>query len=183
LEPTNNILQVLVQRAVKGEASAQALLYQQYSKAMFHICLRITSNRQTAEDILQDSFILAFKNLHQLKESVHFGGWLKRIVVNECIKQTKQNWSWQDWEEEHEQISNAEEGEWWKTVNIEMVYEQIKTLPEGCKQIFNLYVFEDYSHKEIASLLSISESTSKSQYHRARQLLKDKINQQMALNG
>jgi len=172
-----------VQRAVKGDASAQALLYQQFSKAMFHICLRMSKNRNAAEDILQDSFILAFKNLHQVKEATQFGGWLKRIVVNECIRQTKQNWQWQDWEEEHDQISNEQETEWWKLVNIEMVYQQIATLPEGCRQIFNLYVFEDYTHKEIAVLLSISESTSKSQYHRARQLLKEKINQQIAING
>ena len=172
-----------MQRAVKGDASAQALLYQQFSKAMFHICLRMSKNRNAAEDILQDSFILAFKNLHQVKEATQFGGWLKRIVVNECIRQTKQNWQWQDWEEEHDQISNEQETEWWKLVNIEMVYQQIATLPEGCRQIFNLYVFEDYTHKEIAVLLSISESTSKSQYHRARQLLKEKINQQIAING
>ncbi len=183
MEPNNNILQVLVQRAVKGEASAQALLYQQYCKAMFHVCLRITNNQHSAEDILQDAFILAFKNLHQLKDSAQFGGWLKRIVVNECIRQIKQNWTWQDWEEVRTQISDEEEVEWWKTVNIEMVYEQIKALPDGCKQIFNLYVFEDYSHKEIAALLYISESTSKSQYHRARQLLKEKITQQMAIHG
>lgn len=172
-----------MQKAVKGDASAQALLYQQFSKAMFHICLRMSKNRNAAEDILQDSFIIAFKNLHQLKEASQFAGWLKRIVVNECIRQTKQNWQWQDWEEEFDQFSNEQETEWWKLVNIEMVYQQIKSLPEGCKQIFNLYVFEDYSHKEIAVMLSISESTSKSQYHRARQLLKEKINQQMAING
>ena len=172
-----------MQKAVKGDASAQALLYQQFSKAMFHICLRMSKNRNAAEDILQDSFIIAFKNLHQLKEASQFAGWLKRIVVNECIRQTKQNWQWQDWEEEFDQFSNEQETEWWKLVNIEMVYQQIKSLPEGCKQIFNLYVFEDYSHKEIAVMLSISESTSKSQYHRARQLLKEKINQQIAING
>jgi RNA polymerase sigma-70 factor (ECF subfamily) len=183
LEPTKNILQELVQKAVKGEASAQALLYQQFSKAMFHICLRMSKNKNGAEDILQDSFILAFKNLHQLKDATQFGGWLKRIVVNECIRQTKQSWQWQDWEEQHDQISIEQEAEWWKTVNIEMVYQQIKALPEGCKQVFNLFVFEDYTHKEIAGLLSISESTSKSQYHRARQLLKNKINQQMAIHG
>lgn len=172
-----------MQKAVKGDASAQAKLYQQYSKAMFHICLRMTNNRTTAEDILQDSFILAFKNLHQLKDASQFGGWLKRIVVNECIRQAKQSWQWQDWEDEHDQVSNEQEEEWWKTVNIEMVYQQIRALPEGCKQVFNLYVFEDYSHKEIAAALTISESTSKSQYHRARQILKEKINQQMAING
>ena len=183
LEPANNILTLLVQKAVKGDAAAQSQLYQQFSKAMFHICLRMSKNKNGAEDILQDSFILAFKKLHQLKDATQFGGWLKRIVVNECIRQTKQSWLWQDWEDQHNQISNEQEEEWWKTVNIEMVYQQIKALPDGCKQVFILYVFEDYTHKEIAAMLIISESTSKSQYHRARKLLKEKINQQMAKNG
>lgn len=183
MEPANNILTLLVQKAVKGNASAQAQLYHQFSKAMFHICLRMTDHKNLAEDVLQDAFILAFKNLHQLKEGAQFGGWLKRIVVNECIRQTKQKWDWQEWDESQNQLADDLEEAWWKTVNIEMVYQQIKELPEGCKQVFNLYVFEDYSHKEIAKFLDISESTSKSQYHRARKILKEKINIQMALNG
>lgn len=183
MEAANNILTLLVRKAIKGEASAQAELYKLFSKAMFHICTRMTGNSSSAEDILQDAFILAFKNLHQLKETSQFGGWLKRIVVNECIRQSKQDWQWQDWEEEHDQISDTQEEEWWKLVNIEMVYQQIKALPEGCRQIFNLYVFEDYAHKEIAAMLAISESTSKSQYHRAKQILKEKISKQIAGNG
>ena len=183
LEPANNILTLLVQKAVKGNASAQSQLYQQFSKAMFHICIRMTGNSSAAEDILQDAFLLAFKNLHQLKEANQFGGWLKRIVVNECIRQSKQKWQWQDWEEQHDQIPEDQEEAWWKHVNIEMVYQQIKALPDGCREIFNLYVFEDYAHKEIATLLAISESTSKSQYHRAKQILKEKISKQIALNG
>jgi len=183
LEAANNILTLLVRKAVKGDAAAQSQLYQQFSKAMFHICLRMSKNKNEAEDILQDSFILAFKNLHQLKDAIQFGGWLKRIVVNECIRQTKQSWQWQDWEDQYDQISNEPEEEWWKAVNIEMVHQQISALPDGCKQVFNLYVFEDFSHKEIAAMLTISESTSKSQYHRAKKLLKEKINQQTAKNG
>lgn len=183
MEAANNILTLLVHKAVKGDTSAQSQLYGQFSKAMFHICVRMTGNSSLAEDILQDAFILAFKNLHQLKEAKQFGGWLKRIVVNECIRHSKQNWQWQDWEEQHDQIIDQQEEEWWKMVNIEMVYQQIKALPEGCRQIFNLYVFEDYAHKEIATMLAISESTSKSQYHRAKQILKEKISKQIALNG
>lgn len=170
-------------QAKNQDASAQALLYQQYSKAMFHICFRMMNTRERAEDVLQDAFIIAFKNIGQLRDASQFGGWLKRIVVNECIRQSKQNWKWEDWNEQFDQISNEQEEEWWKTVNIEIVYQKIKSLPEGCKQVFNLYVFEDYAHKEIAAFLNISESTSKSQYQRARQLLKEKIMQQMAIHG
>ena len=150
---------------------------------MFNICMRMTGNRNDAEDLLQDAFIIAFKSLHQLKDAVQFGGWLKRIVVNECIRFSKKNVRWNDWEEEKGQHIADEETEWWKTVNFEIIHREIRGLPEGCRQVFNLYVLEDYSHKAIADNLGITESTSKSQYHRARQLLKERITKQLQIHG
>ncbi|MNY53898.1 RNA polymerase sigma factor [compost metagenome] len=79
-------------------------------------------------------------------------------------------------------ISNEEPG-WWQTIDLSIVHKEIKNLPDGCRQVFNLYVLEDFSHKDIASNLGISESTSKSQYHRARQLLKERIIKQIQVNG
>ncbi len=143
----------------------------------------MTGNRNDAEDLLQDAFIIAFRNLHQLKDAVQFGGWLKRIVVNECIRFSKKNVRWNDWEEEKGQQVAEEETEWWKTVNFEIIHREIRGLPEGCRQVFNLFVLEDYSHKAIAENLGISESTSKSQYHRARQLLKERITKQLQIHG
>ncbi len=182
MEPVDNILALLVRKAVKGDSSAQSQLYQQFSKAMFNICTRMTGNYTSAEDILQEAFIIAFKNIKQLKEPLQFGGWLKRIVVNECIRNSKYQIKWQEWDEQFDERAEDETTEWWKTVDIEMVHRQIKILPDGCRQIFHLYVFENYSHKQIANALSISESTSKSQYHRAKQLLKERISKQLALN-
>ena len=143
----------------------------------------MTGNRSDAEDILQDVFIIAFRNLHQLKEAVHFGGWLKRIVVNECIRYTKKNFYWAEWEDERYNQIVVEEPEWWKTVSFDIIHREIKGLPDGCRQIFNLFVVEDYSHKAIAEELGISESTSKSQYHRARHLLKERITRQLQIHG
>ncbi len=143
----------------------------------------MTSNRSDAEDILQDAFIIAFRNLHQLKDEVQFGGWLKRIVVNECIRFSKKNIYWNEWEEEKTQQIADEATEWWKTVDFNIIHQEIKGLPDGCRQVFNLYVLEDYSHKAIAESLGISESTSKSQYHRARQLLKERITKQLQIHG
>ncbi len=143
----------------------------------------MTGNRNDAEDLLQDAFIIAFKSLHQLKDPVQFGGWLKRIVVNECIRFSKKNVRWNDWEEDKNQHIADEETEWWKTVNFEIIHKEIRGLPEGCRQVFNLYVLEDYSHKAIAENLGITESTSKSQYHRARQLLKERITKQLQIHG
>ncbi|HVZ25854.1 MAG TPA: sigma-70 family RNA polymerase sigma factor [Sediminibacterium sp.] len=172
-----------MRKACQGDADAQAWLYQQYSKAMFNICMRMAGNRNDAEDILQDVFILAFKNLAQLKEPAHFGGWLKRIVINECIRQGRKHVNWDTWDESRHEHPPTEDLEWWKTIRFELVHEAIKSLPAGCRQVFNLYVIEDFSHKEIAEQLGITESTSKSQYHRARFLLKDKIQQQLAIHG
>ena len=143
----------------------------------------MTSNRSDAEDILQDAFIIAFRNLHQLKDALQFGGWLKRIVVNECIRFSKKTIYWNDWEEEKTQQIADEATEWWKTVDFNIIHQEIKGLPDGCRQVFNLYVLEDYSHKAIAESLGISESTSKSQYHRARQLLKERITKQLQIHG
>ena len=183
MEPATTIQTAVVRKACKGDAEAQAWLYQQYSKSMFNICTRMTGNRSDAEDILQDAFMIAFKNLHQLKEAVQFGGWLKRIVVNECIRYSKKNFYWNEWEDEWNNQLAEEEPEWWKTVSFDIIHREIKGLPDGCRQVFNLFVVEDYSHKAIAEHLGISESTSKSQYHRARQLLKERITRQIQIHG
>lgn len=183
MEPVNNILSVWVQNALNGDSKAQSQLYQQYCKAMFHICTRMTGNKEQAEDLLQDAFVIAFKNLHQLKEANQFGGWLRRIVVNECIRFSKKTVRWLEWEEQFEEMADTDHTAWWKTVDLNMVHQQIKALPDGCREVFNLYALEDLSHKEIASQLGCSESTSKSQYHRAKQLLRERINTQIALHG
>lgn len=178
-----NTIQAVVRKASNGDEGAQTWLYNNFSKAMFNICIRMTGNRTDAEDILQNAFVLAFTKLHQLKEANQFGGWLKRITVNECINYSKKNFYWNEWEENHEDELVNEETEWWKTVDFTMIHREIKNLPDGCRQVFNLFVLEDFSHKQIADTLSISESTSKSQYHRARQLLKERINKQLQLHG
>ncbi|MFN3667508.1 MAG: RNA polymerase sigma factor [Sediminibacterium sp.] len=172
-----------MRKACLGDQASQAWLYKQYSKAMFNICTRMTGNTSDAEDLLQEAFMIAFRNLKQLKEPAQFGGWLKRIVVNECIRFCKKNTYWAPMDEQwNNTISNEEPG-WWQTIDLSIVHKEIKNLPDGCRQVFNLYVLEDFSHKDIASNLGISESTSKSQYHRARQLLKERIIKQIQVNG
>jgi RNA polymerase sigma factor (sigma-70 family) len=175
LEHATDILIAVVKQAGRGDESAQGLLYRQFSKAMFNICTRMADNRQDAEDLLQESFILAFRSLSQLKEPASFGGWLKRIVINECIRYSKKTVRWQDIEQLPEQADTEERTDWFREIDIGRVNEEIRKLPPACKAVFNLYVLEDYSHKEIAQALGITESTSKSQYHRARQLLKERL--------
>lgn len=131
----------------------------------------MAGNRSDAEDILQEAFIIAFKSLHQLKDEVLFGGWLRRIVVNECIRYSKKSFYWQDWDEADHEHRTDDAVEWWQEIDMTIIHQQIKALPDGCRQIFNLYVLEDYSHKQIADNLGVSEGTSKSQYSRAKQLI------------
>jgi RNA polymerase sigma factor (sigma-70 family) len=177
-----NIQGNLLRKAAAGDDNARNMLYRQYSKAMFNICLRMTADRANAEDVLQDAFILAFKNLRQVKDENALAGWLRRIVVNECIRHTKKSIKWSPLAEDHE-VADAGESGWFRDVSIEQLQKEINSLPDGCRQVFNLFVLEDFSHKEIAEALSISESTSKSQYQRARHLLKERILKQLVKYG
>jgi RNA polymerase sigma factor (sigma-70 family) len=183
LKAPENIQTAIVQRAAHGDADAQAWLYAQYSKAMYNICIRMTGNKAYAEDVLHDAFVAALKNIKQLKQPENFGGWLKRIVVNECIQHCKKTFYWSEWDETDDENITDEPIEWWTTISMEMIHNAIKNLPEGCRQIFVLYAMEDNSHKEIANQLGITEGTSKSQYHRAKALLKQKVSIQIAENG
>lgn len=183
LENTVHIQEKAIANALKGNHTAMEYLYNQFSKAMYNVCIRMAGNRTDAEDILQESFLIAFDKLHQLKEAAQFGGWLKRIVVNECIKYSKKNFYWDDWNEDWNDTMKEEDIAWMGAIEMKQIQEAIKNLPDGCRQVFNLFVLEDFSHKEIGNSLGISEGTSKSQYFRAKNILKDKLTKQLFNNG
>lgn len=165
----------LVHHAQKGNASAMEALYKQYGKAMYNVCTRMMGAGGNAEDVLQDSFVIAFKNLHQLKDAAQFGGWLKRVVINECIRQGKKKNTWDEWDDTRHDVADDDEKHWWDEISMAEIHAQIKALPDGCRQVFTLYAIENFGHKDIAAQMGISESTSKSQYHRAKQLLREKL--------
>lgn len=142
----------------------------------------MTGNKTDAEDILHDAFIYAFEHMDQLREPAAFGGWLSRIVMSKCIQVSKAHLRWKDLDDNYN-IPADDQTEWWSGIRLEQMHEEIKNLPNGCRQVFVLYVFEDLGHKAIAESLGISESTSKSQYQRARQLLKERITKQISING
>lgn len=176
MAPEINIQVTAINKAKLGHHDALEWLYNSYSKAMFNICCRMIGKKNDAEDVLQDVFVIAFKNLHQLKDEMQFGGWLKRITINECIRYSKKqiyNDNWND--AQFEDLKDDETVHWWNDIELQTIHEAVKQLPNGCRQIFNLYAIENFSHKEIASSLNISESTSKSQYHRAKKLLKEAL--------
>lgn len=164
----------LVNRCRKGEKSAHYGLYLEYADAMFSICNRLIPNPTDAEEILQDAFVKAYTKLNKLKDNRKFGGWLKTITINECLnflkkKKVAYDELSQSFTDTEEMVDDGIQ------IDRETLREAINGLPKGSRIIFNLYLIEGYKHKEIARMLGISESTSKSQYARAKQLLKENL--------
>ncbi len=166
----------LILRCVRGERKAQFELYKLYSRQMFSICMRMLSQRDEAEDALQEAFVAAFKSIEQFKHESTFGAWLKRIVVNKCINAVnrKNRSSWISINNDSIDIAE-EESEEPLSIEPEQLSAAIKNLPEGCRMVFTLYAFENYPHAEVAQMLNISVGTSKSQYNRAKALLKQEL--------
>ncbi|EAR01242.1 hypothetical protein FB2170_10996 [Maribacter sp. HTCC2170] len=138
---------------------------------MYNIGMRMLGNKEDAEDIVQDSFIDAFKNLSRFEYKSSFGAWLKRIVINKSINYLKAKQLPVVPMESHEYHLTEEVVEKTEAMDIRKVKKGIAKLPTGYKQIINLYLIEGYDHLEIGEILDISTSTSKSQYHRAKKKL------------
>jgi RNA polymerase sigma-70 factor (ECF subfamily) len=183
LNNNNHTLLTLVKSARNGALPAQEALYYQYCKAMYNLCIRMCGNETDAHDLLQEGFITAFEKLHQLKDAETFGGWLKRIMINQCIAHSKRkNIFGNLLVAENETAEEAVENRW-DAISMEELHYAIKQLPEGCRQIFVLYAIEDYTHQQIASELGLSTGTSKSQYNRAKRLLQHILLKKLASNG
>ncbi len=167
----------IIDRCLQGDARAQYTLYRNFSKAMYNIAIRLMGNRMDAEDVLQESFIKAFQSLEELNDPRAFGGWLKRIVINRCISlQRKKKYLFEEIEDNRLEDTEAEDDDPVAELDPGLVHQSIKELPEGARTIIVLRALEGLAHKEIAEMLSISESTSKTQYHRALKLLKNTLN-------
>ena len=163
--------QTLVEQCKTGNTSSQYELYSLYVDAMFNVGLRFLGNKEDAEDIVQDSFVDAFKNLDRFKYESSFGAWLKRIVINKCINHLRVRRIPVVPMEAHEFHLTDEEPVEADAVDLKKVKLGISKLPDGYRQIINLYLIEGYDHVEIGEVLGVSTSTSKSQYHRAKKKL------------
>ncbi len=158
------------------------ILFKSYFRGMYNICLRMLNNKQDAEDVLHDAFYSAFINYHKLKDKDSFGAWLKRIVVNHCVSFVRKKIHFLDIEKFDASLDN-EVDEWMQELSMSDINNEIMKLPDGCRVVFNMYLLEDYSHRQIAEMLDISESTSKSQYHRAKKILRTKLQRQLTINN
>lgn len=166
-----NINVQILERCKNGEVKAQFLLYKQYSKAMYNIAIRFLNNKMDAEDILQESFVTAFEKLGELSSQNAIGSWLKRIVINNCITYIRRSKFEFDDVDDYASLMDPEDTEGDLRIDPAIVHAAIKDLPPGGRTILVLHALEGYKHREIAEMLDISESTSKSQYRRALDLL------------
>lgn len=174
-----DIHQPLVRKAMNGDSKALHELYKLYSRAMYNTCCRILNNEADAEDMLQEIFIEAFSKLNSFRFESTFGAWLKRITVNRCINELRKRKLALEYQEILQE-PNPEELEEPDQEDIELSVERIRhamaLLPDGYRVIFSLYMLEGYDHEEIASILNISESTSKTQLMRAKKRIIDILN-------
>ena len=172
-----NIHAELIDGCVRGERAAQNEIYKLYSKAMFNIALRITNNRDDAEDALQESFASAFKNLKSYKGTATFGAWLKRIVINKAINVVKKKQVETVTFEEGgiESLAESDHDLWPEeiTLSVEKIKRAVQLLPVGYRLVFSLYLLEGYDHQEIAEILGITMSTSKSQFNRSKKKIRE----------
>jgi len=161
----------IIEECRKGNSRAQFILYNQYSKAMYNLAYRILNNREDTEDILQDVFVECFRNIDSFRFESTFGAWLKKITINKCINQIKKKKIDLTLYDTLPSVTYEEEEE--ALYDTEKIFKSIETLPDGYRIILTLYLLEGYDHSEISQILGISESTSKSQYSRAKEKLRN----------
>jgi len=164
----------IIELSKEGNPKAQYQLYKLYSKAM---CIRMLNNREEAEDLLQESFTDAFMKLGTFRYESSFGTWMKRIVINKCINSIQKKKVDLVLSEQQVEAADPEETVDYSRIEMDVrkIHHAMEELPDGYRVIFSLYAMEGYDHTEIAQILGISESTSKSQYLRAKQKIRDII--------
>lgn len=166
----NNKTIPLIEECRKGNSKAQFRIYNQYSKAMYNLAYRMMNNREDAEDILQEGFLECFRNIGSFRFESTFGAWLKSIIINRCINQIrKKKIDLLYYENVPSDLPEEEPDVIYDTTRI---FRGIEKLPDGYRIILTLYLLEGYDHTEISQILGISESTSKSQYSRAKDKLR-----------
>jgi RNA polymerase sigma factor (sigma-70 family) len=166
--------EAILQGCLQNNPSSQRELYSRYSPKMLAVCYRFAHNREDAEDMLQEGFIKVFSQIHTFRNQGAFEGWIRRIVVHTCINHLKKNKRFNESVDLiHANTVQIREETVPSIVQAKQIVECIRILPMGYRTVLNLYAIEGYSHKEIAEMLDIEESTSRSQYTRAKQMLED----------
>ncbi len=171
-----NIHQEIIDQCREGNQKAHFQLYKLYYRPMYSICMRIINNATEAEDVMQESFLNAFTKIDTYKGEVSFGAWLKKIVINRSLDYLKKRKV--KFEEINEKTNQLPDYQMEiKEVNMKVIKDAIQKLPDGYRVVFSLFLIEGYDHEEISEILGISNTSSRTQYLRAknklRELLKD----------
>ena len=166
-------LQKLIHQCKRRELKAQEELYKLYSAKFFALCLKYSGSYEEAQDLLQDGFLKIFTRIDQFSGKGSFEGWMTRIFINSAIKKSKKQHLFLSLTEDYPEETQVDFDE--DLLSADFLISIIQELPTAYRHVFNLYVMDGYSHKEIAAMLEISEGTSKSNLARARQKLKARI--------
>jgi RNA polymerase sigma-70 factor (ECF subfamily) len=166
--------EAILKGCLQNDAASQRELYNRYSPKMLSVCYRFAQNREDAEDMLQEGFIKVFSQMHTFENRGAFEGWIRRIVVHTCINILKKNKKFNESVDIiHANAVQVREDSVPSIIQAKQVVECIRMLPIGYRTVLNLYAIEGYSHREIADALEIEESTSRSQFTRAKAMLED----------
>src|SRR5438067_132191 len=166
--------EAILQGCVRNNAAAQKALYEKFSAKMLVVCYRYAHNREDAEDMLQEGFIKIFSQIRTFENRGAFEGWIRRIIVHTCINILKKNKKFSESVDIiHANGVQVREDSVPAVIQAKQVVECIRMLPIGYRTVLNLYAVEGYSHREIANMLDIEESTSRSQYTREKAMLED----------
>jgi RNA polymerase sigma factor (sigma-70 family) len=166
--------EAILKGCLSNDAAAQRELYNKYSAKMLAVCYRYAHNREDAEDMLQEGFIKIFLQIHTFENRGAFEGWIRRIIVHTCINILKKNKKFNESVDIiHATGMQVREESVPAVIQAKQVIECIRLLPIGYRTVLNLYAIEGYTHREISAMLDIEESTSRSQYTRAKAMLED----------
>ena len=171
--------QQLIDLCIKGDRIAQRAIYDRLAPRMFSVCIRYVCDRMVAEDILQDGFITLFSKIGSYKGDGSFEGWARKIFVNTALMYLRKKDALKMSEElENARNLSSDLSSQMQNIGYKELMKLITSLPPGFRTVFNMYVIEGYSHKEIADMMSITETTSRTQLSRARLWLQSKIKAQ-----
>jgi RNA polymerase sigma-70 factor (ECF subfamily) len=166
--------EAILKGCLQNDPTAQKELYNRYSPKMLSVCYRFAHNREDAEDMLQEGFIKIFSQMHTFGNRGAFEGWIRRIIVHTCINILKKNKKFNESVDIiHATGAMVREESVPSIVQAKQIVECIRMLPIGYRTVLNLYAIEGYSHREIGMMLDIEESTSRSQYTRAKAMLEE----------
>jgi RNA polymerase sigma-70 factor (ECF subfamily) len=166
--------QIIISGCMHNDAASQRELYNRYSPKMLSLCYRYANSKEDAEDMLQEGFIKVFTQVHTFQNKGSFEGWVRKIMVHTCINILKKNKKFADSIDlEYAETVQVKEETIPSIMLAKQVVACVRTLPLGYRTVLNLYAIEGYSHKEIGEILDIGESTSRSQYTRAKAMLEN----------